>query len=281
MITPEASSPPDSEYLCGYRLRAWLAGQHTAMCVAEGGRVLVLKALPEECLQGGQLHPSVRERLMRIRELATRQVANFIGVERDPGGKPYLVWEYVDGEPVGEYLADPTRSPRQVLLMLRELMLAVEGLHALGIVHGALHPQNVIVGHTGELKLTHISPLLHHQTEVDYEAVAQLLLQVISARDDAQTRLSRLIAQKIARRTPMLELAGEISRLLETREDDVAPPEEHPSVERRFRRKAIYSAAGCAGGAVVVALAGYWLLSGGVDAPQQPPEAPTTLPQPK
>jgi len=131
------------------------------------------------------------------------------------------------------------------------------------------------------LRLTHISPLLHHQTDVDYDAVARLLLQVISTRDDAQTRLSRLIAQKIARRTPMLELAGEISRLVEAREDDVAPPAEHPSVDRRFRRKALYSAAGCTVAAVVITLAGYWLLRGGVDAPQRPPEAPTELLQPK
>lgn len=281
MSTQSVQTSAGRKQLCGYPVQSWLAAGRTALCVAEGGRLLVLQRLPEECLQGVTLHPSVRERLMRVKELAHRQVASFVGVERDHGGDAWLVWEYLDGEALQAYLADPTRSPRQVLLMLRELILAVEGLHALGIIHGALHPLNVFIGHTGELKLTHISPLLHHQADVDYDALAQLLQQALSGRDDAQTRRSRLIAQKIAQRTPMLELAGEISRLVEAREDDVAPPVENLSVERRFRRKAIYSAAGCAGAAVVIVLAGYLLLRGGGDAPQRSPEAPSELLQPK
>lgn len=281
MDTQRAPTPAATREVCGYPLHSWLAEGRTALCSSDGGRLLVLKRLPNECLQGTQLHASVRDRLTRVKELAHRQVANFVGVERDRGGDAWLVWEYIDGEPLDKYLANPSRSPRQVLLMLRELMLAVEGLHALGIVHGAIHPQNVIVGQTGELRLTHVSPLLHHDPDADYDAVAVLLQQVIGTRDDAQTRLSRLIAQKIADRAPMPELAGEISRLVDASQDEITAPMADTSMERRFRRKALYGAAGCAAAAVIVGVVAYLLLRSNGDAPQRPPEAPAELLRPR
>lgn len=267
--------------ICDYRLHSWLKTEHTALCVSLAGRPLVLKRLPEECLQASQLHAGVRERLMRIRQLAHRQVATFLGVERDPDGQTYLVWEYVQGDPLEKYLADPNRSPREVLLMLRELILAAEGLHALGIVHGALYPRNVIITHLGELKLTHISPLLHHDPATDYNAVAELLQRVIRARGEDQTPLGKLVAAKIAAGAPMLELAGEIGRLVDVREAGRAEHVEDPSLERQVRRKALYAAIGCAAGALVLALAVYLLLIRKVDAPERPPEAPAELLQPR
>ena len=281
MSTPEPPTPSASEHLCGYQVRSWLTAQNTALCVTDGGRLLILKTLPEECLPGGQLHPSVRDRLMRVKELAHRQVANFIGVERQDGGKAYLVWEYVEGISFAEYLAGVCRTSREMLLMLRELILATEGLHALGLIHGSLHPQNVIIRPTNELVLTHISPLLHHEPQVDCDAVGSLLLQAIRARGEGDTRLGRLLGDHVLRGMPMLALAGEISRLVESPEEGGALPVEDPAVEGRFRRKALYSAAGCAGAAAAAALAAYLLLQSSVDAPQRPPEAPAALLQPR
>lgn len=280
MTTQPAQPPPGTQEICGYPVQSWLAPDRTALCAGDSGRLLVLQRLPQECLQGAQLHGSVRDRLTRVKELAHRQVASFIGVERDRGDA-WLVWQYIDGVSLRDYLADPARSPREALLMLRELMLAVAGLHALGIVHGAIHPQNVIISKTGDLRLTHISPLLHHETDVDYDALAILLQQVMSTRSGGETRLSRLITQKIARRTSMLELAGEISRLVDAPQDDTTAPVAEASGERQFRKKALYSAIGCAAAAAVVALTAYLLLAGRGDAPQRPPEAPAALLQPK
>ena len=280
MTTQPTQPPAAAQDICGYPVQSWLTPDRTALCASGGGRLLVLQRLPEECLQGAQLHASVRERLTRVKELAHRQVASFTGVERDRGDT-WLVWQYVEGTSLHDYLADPSHSPREVLLMLRELMLAVEGLHALGIVHGAIHGQNVIIAHTGDLRLTHISPLLHQETDVDYDALAMLLQQVMSTRTGGETRLSRLITQKIARRTSMLELASEISRLVDAPQDDAGAPVADPSGERKFRKKALYSAVGCAAAAALIAVVAYLLLAGRGDAPQRPPEAPAALLRPK
>ena len=64
--------------LCAVSEQGWVG-------TAAGGRRVVLKRLDEDCLWKGQLHPSVKDRLARVRELAHQGVANLHGVERDQG----------------------------------------------------------------------------------------------------------------------------------------------------------------------------------------------------
>src|SRR4051812_50121461 len=68
-------------------------------------RKVVLKPLDGDCLLDGQLHPMIRQRLERVRELPLTGVANLIGVER-VHGDAQLVWEFVDGTPLAEYSGD-------------------------------------------------------------------------------------------------------------------------------------------------------------------------------
>jgi tRNA A-37 threonylcarbamoyl transferase component Bud32 len=92
-----------------------------------------------------------------VRELPVKCVANLIGVERDDAGVPQLVWEFVPGVP----LADVRDA--DWLRLSREVVLAVQSLHAAGIVHGAIHAGNVILDDAdGDVRLTHVSPLLYN-----------------------------------------------------------------------------------------------------------------------
>jgi hypothetical protein len=135
---------------------------------------VVYKALDEDCLLRGQLHPMVRDRLGRVRELAHVGVATLLGVERQEG-RPVLVWEHVEGEALDEYLAAGRPDERRLRELARELLGHVETMHALGIVHGAIHERNVIVTPQGGLKLTHVSPLLYTDPQADVDAVESLL----------------------------------------------------------------------------------------------------------
>src|SRR5690242_17170165 len=74
-IQEQASTP---RQVCGYALVRWLKDGRTALCRSEGNRLLVVKKLDQDCLLEGDLHPDVRERLARIRELAHGQVATLI-----------------------------------------------------------------------------------------------------------------------------------------------------------------------------------------------------------
>lgn len=150
-----------------------LSPSRTFSAVAENGRDVVLKVLDDACLVDGDLHPDIRQRLARVRELAVPGVANLLSVER-AGPHAYLVWDFVKGISLADWLAKkPDRSQR--LLAARELVLIVESLHAAGIVHGAIHPRNIYRDAQGRLWLTHVSPLLLNDAAEDVERLNDLL----------------------------------------------------------------------------------------------------------
>ena len=178
----ESTSISQPGQIAGYDVRAELSAGRTYLADGHGRRV-VLKLLESDCLLGEQLHPMIHDRLSRVRELAHAGVANLLGVEAD-GERAYLVWEYVEGAPLSEVISDLDDRRRDAVA--RELVSHVETLHALGIVHGALHERNVIVMPSGKVKLTHVSPLLYNDEAVDAEALATLLKQIGSGNGDAR-----------------------------------------------------------------------------------------------
>lgn len=161
------------DVLGDYRVEAVLAHGATWAARDARGRRVVLKLVEDDCLLRGQLHPMIKDRLGRVRELAHLGVAQLYGVER-LAGQPMLVWEFVEGKPLAEALQENPPHERRVKLS-RVLVAAVESLHSLGIVHGAVHERNIIITPGGALRLTHVSPLLWNETDADTVAVAGVL----------------------------------------------------------------------------------------------------------
>jgi serine/threonine protein kinase len=148
-----------------FAVSRWLRKDQTALAVDDSGRQVVLKVLDQDCLLKGRLHPNIRDRLERVRELAHPAVAHLHGVERLEG-KSYLVWEFVEGRTFEEYAASAADAGNLDILK-REIALAVRVLHATGIVHGAIHGRNIIIDRVGKVRLTHISPLLYDDPASD------------------------------------------------------------------------------------------------------------------
>lgn len=140
-------------------------------------RQVVRKRLADDCLLHGELHPSIAERLARVREVPSPNAANLLAVERDEQGI-WLVWENIPGITLQEFLS-ASRSQSEREHVARDLKRAVGSLHAHGIVHGAIHARNVILDPRGKLRLTHISPLLFSDPLDDERAVQQLVEQLV------------------------------------------------------------------------------------------------------
>ncbi|WP_428939338.1 lipopolysaccharide core heptose(II) kinase RfaY [Fontivita pretiosa] len=142
-------------------------------------RKVFRKRLEDDCLLGGELHPSIAERLRRVRELPVTQVANLLGVERDQQGV-WLVWQYVEGIDLQQLMSSELTDARmdEIAQQLRHVVTA---MHAHGIVHGAIHARNVIIDSRGRVRLTHVSPYLHTDPSDDDRAVEQLLGQLAPA----------------------------------------------------------------------------------------------------
>ena len=68
-----------------------------------------------------------------------------------PDGKPYLVMELIEGEPVARLAP---LSPGRALELAEQVAGALAYMHARGVVHCDLTPQNVLVDAFGQAKLT-------------------------------------------------------------------------------------------------------------------------------
>lgn len=247
-----AALPP--EKLGAYVIVQMLAGGNSCLCFSPGGRQVVLKRLEADCLQRDQLHPSIKERLQRVRELAQKHVATLQTVERIDGSA-YLVWEYVEGQTFDEYAALPRRTPMQLAQLSRELLLCIESLHGQGIVHGAIHGRNVMVDSTGRILLTHISPLLYTDPSDDAEAAIRLLRETADRYPTKASLLNEFLAQADPARMTLRQLAarlagaGDITELISTGHTNQA--------ESHLRRRALLGAVAAALMGIVLAAAIY------------------------
>ena len=68
-------------------------------------------------------------------------------------GRPFLVFEYVEGELLSERLQHLERNLQKVLDIFAAMLSGVDQVHQRGIVHRDLKPSNVIIGKDGHPKI--------------------------------------------------------------------------------------------------------------------------------
>jgi eukaryotic-like serine/threonine-protein kinase len=127
-------------------------------CIGEGGmgrvylasqpgldRRVAIKVLHSE-LAGEPVHV---HRLREEAEIACRvRSASCVGViDRGelPDGAPYLVMEYVPGEPLGQVIAEQPISLARAIDIMEQILRALGAVHAAGIVHGDVKSENFLV----------------------------------------------------------------------------------------------------------------------------------------
>jgi tetratricopeptide (TPR) repeat protein len=79
--------------------------------------------------------------------LARISHANVVAVYSagETGGSPYLVMEWVDGPSLQQRIDAELPTPRQAARIVRDLARAVAAVHALGIIHRDIKPDNVLL----------------------------------------------------------------------------------------------------------------------------------------
>lgn len=108
-------------------------------------------------VRGGLFSPQIQSRLRMERQiLATLQhpnIARLLDGGRAPDGTPYLVMEYIDGEPIDTYCDRRRLSVAERLQLLRTICGAVHYAHQNLIVHRDLKPNNILITPDGVPKL--------------------------------------------------------------------------------------------------------------------------------
>lgn len=153
---PEPSATA-GQALGAYRLiePIGIGGMGTVWLAARGDGLfnrLVAVKLPNISLRG-----HAEERFRRegniVGRLAHPHIAQLIDAGLTDTGRPYLVLEYVKGEPVDEYCNARSLGVEDRLHLFLDVLAAVAHAHANLVVHRDLKPSNVLVTAEGEVKL--------------------------------------------------------------------------------------------------------------------------------
>ena len=200
-----------------YSLLQTLTAGRTFLCTDVSSNIVVLKRLDDDCLYRRQLHPSIKERLAKVRELPHARLATLRGVERWKE-MPCEVWTWLDGEAWDDATAKPLEN---FGMLASSLVETVDALHELGIVHGNLHGRNVIVRPDRQVWLSDVSPYLYTDPAVDIAAIIRMLDEVVARLPTVVAdRLSRMLDETQAGRFGLRELSHSLRELEDEDEGD-------------------------------------------------------------
>jgi tetratricopeptide (TPR) repeat protein/tRNA A-37 threonylcarbamoyl transferase component Bud32 len=182
-----------------------------------------------------------------LARLTHANIARLIDAGVTTEGRPYLVLEYIAGEPIDRYCESQSLSVEARVRLMLQVLAAVAHAHSNLVVHRDIKPSNVLISADGSVKLldfgvakllsTEASETAAHLTRIEdsaftpeYAAPEQILGEPVSTSTDVY-QLGVLLFVLLAGRLPLLTAGAKrterIKAALETeapRLSDVAPP---------------------------------------------------------
>ena len=116
-------------------------------------------------------------------------------------GAVFVAFEQVDGEPVDTWCASTPRSVADIVQVFREAALGLAAAHEVGLVHGHLAADSLLVGADGHVRVD-FAPARRARSAVEPSAASD------------QSSLAALLRDALARRRPPARIARAIDRAL-------------------------------------------------------------------
>lgn len=120
----------------------------------EGGvrKLVALKMVRRDAAFDAVLQRFKRERQI-LEVLDHPNIAAILGAGTTDDGLPYLVMDYVDGQPIDQYCDERQLDLNERMKLFRDVCAAVQYAHEHRVVHRDLKPSNVLVTRDGVVKL--------------------------------------------------------------------------------------------------------------------------------
>jgi alkyl hydroperoxide reductase subunit AhpC len=137
-----------------YRIEAEL-GQGSFAAVFQAHDTILDRTVALKVLKAGSMEssPNVLAEARTAAALNHPNVCTIFAVD-DSEGVPVIAMEYVDGQPLNVLLRGGALSLAQAANLGRQIALGMSAAHSQGIVHGDLKPANLLVSHSGVVKIT-------------------------------------------------------------------------------------------------------------------------------
>ena len=157
-LAPPAGGPAHGRRIGSYRLGRPLGqGGMGAVYLAERADDQYRQQVAIKFVRGGLATPELERRFRAERQILADLVHPNIARLLDGGtgddGTPYLVMEYIEGEPIDVYCERRGLGLRERLLLFREVCAAVQHAHQHLVVHRDIKPSNILVTADGTPKL--------------------------------------------------------------------------------------------------------------------------------
>lgn len=110
---------------------------------------VAIKVIRTQMALDSELLARFRAERQILANLTHPNIARLLDGGITTSGRPYLVMEFVDGEPLDRYVQTKSLSVRERILLVRDLCAAVQYAHQNLIVHRDIKPANVLVSSDG------------------------------------------------------------------------------------------------------------------------------------
>jgi serine/threonine-protein kinase len=113
--------------------------------IQQGGRSCAVKIFRQELTDNNWMTRRFQQEVLALEKIHHPNVVRIYGHGTTPGGSPYLVMEFVDGQTLRERLEEGRLTPQQTANYLRQAGSALGEIHAHGICHRDLKPENLMI----------------------------------------------------------------------------------------------------------------------------------------
>jgi WD40 repeat protein/serine/threonine protein kinase len=167
-------------------------------------------------LDGADIVERFRRERQVLADLEHPHIARLLDGGATPDGRPYLVMEFVDGEPIDRYADEARLSVAERLRLFLTVCEAVQFAHRNLVIHRDLKPGNILVDRDGQVKLLDfgIAKVLGGESTADSNAASGPDLTMPAAMTPRYASPEQVLGHRVTTATDVYSLGVLLCELL-------------------------------------------------------------------